>query len=114
MNDALLTGLVTAACSGVVMGAIEGWRRAGLAGVLKNLQNSAEEHARGVAGDVEVRAREAAAAAIASTQRLGTNLGPRVQNMAERLAYLEGKAGIEPKAADPGKMEPDDGSRPGR
>jgi hypothetical protein len=114
MSDAFWTGLVSAACSGVVIGAIEGWRRAGLKGALQNLQTQAEEHARGLAGGVEARAREAAAAATARAQSLGSNLGPRVQDMAERLARLEGALGVEPKRTDPGKMETAADARPGR
>ncbi len=125
MSDALITGIIGAISSGVVMGAIEGWRRAGLAGALKTLQTNAEEHARGLVGDVEARAREAAAAAAsrahdaaaaasASTLRLGSNLGPRVEAYGERLARIEGALGLPaPKAPEPSTGGAD-GSRAGR
>jgi hypothetical protein len=125
MSDTLLTGLVTAACSGLVVGAIEGWRRAGLSGALKNMQDVAATHARELVGSAETRAleaaaaaearaRDAAAAAAASTLRLGTNLGPRVQDLAERLAHVEGKLGVQLQRPDPGKMEGADDARTGR
>lgn len=87
MSDVLVTGLVSA----VVVGLAEGWRRAGLTGALK-----------GVAADAETR-----------TRSLGSNLGPRVEDLGERIAYVEGWLHI-PKSGDPGTMEGSDGSRTGR
>lgn len=66
MNDLVVQGLVTA----VVTGALQGWYRV-------------------------VDARKQAEAA-ATTQRLGANLGPRVEQLGERMARIEGKVGLPP------------------
>jgi hypothetical protein len=88
MNDLLFTGIVSA----VVCGAVEGWRRAGLSGALKSVSDESE----------------------ARTRSLGSNLGPRVEQLAKRLAYVEGKLGLEQTLPDAGKLEAPDGARTGR
>lgn len=68
MNDLVIQGIVTA----VVVGAVEGWRRASLTRAVATASTDAEARTRG----------------------LGSNLGPRVESLSDRVSRIEGKLGM--------------------
>lgn len=89
MNDLLLQGAVTA----IVVGAVEGWRRASLTRGLADASSESEARTRG----------------------LGGNLGPRVERVEKELAELRGAVSVLISGKPPAPTsEPDDPPTPRR